>query len=134
MHFKTIIGALLLSLLLPYRVFAGQSWPELPMPPKAQVQWIAQNMRVNGAPTRVLQFESGARREEIVDYYRSHWSGGYDHAVSVHASGNTTIVGQKHGPYLMTVKIEDRAGGQSHGLLSVAQVIGVQFDRSPGPL
>jgi len=134
MNSRTIIALLLLCFVLPYRAFAGETWPELPMPPKAKVQWVAQHMRVNGAPTRVMQFQSQASREEVVDYYRAHWSGGYDHNVSVHTVDDARVVGQKHGPFLMTVTVENSEGGGSHGLLSVAQIIGVAFDRSPGPL
>jgi hypothetical protein len=134
MNRRTIIALLLVCFALPYRAFAGETWPTLPMPPKAQVQWVAQHMRVNGAPTRVMQFHSSANREEVVDYYRAHWSGGYDHNASIHTVNDATVVGQKHGPFLMTVTVEKSEGGGSHGLLSVAQIIGITFDRSPGPL
>jgi hypothetical protein len=118
----------------PARVLAAPAWPALPMPPKSDVQWVAQDMRVNGAPTRVLQFQSRASREEVVEYYRAHWTNGYDLPVSIHTHGDATVVGQKHGPYVMTVKIENSDGGKSHGLLSVAQLVGSTFDRSPGQL
>jgi hypothetical protein len=134
MNSRTIIALLFLCFVLPYRAFAGETWPTLPMPPKAKVQWVAQNMRVNGAPTRVMQFQSQASREELVEYYRAHWTGGYEHDASIHTVNDSIVVGQKHGPFLMTVTVENSEGGGSHGLLSVAQIIGVSFDRSPGPL
>jgi len=126
--------ALLAVLSAPTHVLAASAWPALPMPPKSNVQWVAQNMRVNGAPTRVLQFQSRASREEVVEYYRAHWTDGYEHPPSIHPHGDATIVGQKHGPYVMTVKIENSQGGGSHGLMSVAQLVGSTFDRSPGQL
>jgi hypothetical protein len=116
------------------RAWAVEPWPELPKPPKADVQWVAQSMRVNGVPTRVMQFQSRAGRSEIVEYYRAYWSGGYEHKPSVHALGEATVVGQMHGPYLMTVKVEDAARGASTGLISVAQVLGSKEDREPGEL
>jgi len=120
------------------RAWAVEPWPEVPLPPKADVQWVAQSMRVNGVPTRVMQFQSRADRSEITEYYRAYWSG-YPHAPSVHALGQATVVGQKHGPYLMTVKVEDAprgagGGAASCGLISVAQVIGSKGERDPGQL
>src|SRR6202011_894443 len=41
-------------------------------------------------------------------------------------------VGQRHGPYFMTVKVEDADGGASQGLISVAQVAGSKVERNPG--
>lgn len=113
-------------------VFAAQDWPEIPKPPKAQTQWIAQSMRVNGVPTRVFQFQSEASRQEVVEFYRAYWTGGYEHAPSVHPFGDATVVGQKHGPYLLTVKVMDGEKGTSRGIISEAQVVGSKIDRSPG--
>jgi hypothetical protein len=124
----------LLLLSTPPRAWAVEPWPELPLPPKADVQWVAQSMRVNGVPTRVLQFQSRASRAEIANYYRSYWTGGYPHKASVHAYADATIVGQMHGPYLMTLKVEDADHGASQGVISVAQVIGSRVDRDPGAL
>jgi len=115
---------------------AAEAWPEMPAPPKAKVQWIAQNMRVNGIPTRVWQFQSRASRQEVIAYYTAYWSGdgagGYDHKPSVHALGDATVIGQVHGPYLMNVKIEDGPKSSSKGLISVAQVLGSKPDHDPG--
>ena len=126
------VSAILIVLATAPRAWAVEPWPELPLPPKADVQWIAQSMRVNGVPTRVLQFQSRASRAEVVNYYRAYWTGGYPRKASVHVSGDATVVGQEHGPYLMTVKVEDADQGHSKGLISVAQVIGSRVDRDPG--
>jgi len=54
------------------RSWAVEPWPEVPLPPKADVQWVAQSMRVNGVPTRVMQFQSRASRGEIIEYYSAY--------------------------------------------------------------
>jgi hypothetical protein len=114
------------------RGWAVEPWPEVPLPPKADVHWVAQSMRVNGVPTRVMQFQSRASRGEIIEYYSAYWSGGYPHKASVHPLGQATVIGQMHGPYLMNVKVEDAAQGTSQGLISVAQVIGSKVERNSG--
>ena len=129
-----VLAALLILLSGSGRVFASESWPTLPMPPKASVKWIAQNMRVNGVPTRVLGFQSRVGRAEMVEYYKAHWSGSFERAPSVKDYKQSTIVAQKLGPFFMTVKVEDGPRGSSVGLISVAQIIGSRFDRSPGEL
>jgi hypothetical protein len=98
-----LLRAVSLAFLAAGSAHAAPDWPELPLPPKADVQWIAQSMRVNGMPTRVQQFQSRASRAEIVEYYRAHWMGGYPQKPSVKAVKDSTVVGQRHGPYLMTV-------------------------------
>lgn len=123
-----------IALLLIGNAHASQDWPELPMPPKADVQWIAQSMRVNGIPTRVQQFQSRASRAEVVEYYRAHWTGAYPQKPSVRVVQDSTVVGQKHGPYLMTVTVRDADRSGSEGLIAVAQVAGSKIDLDPGQL
>jgi hypothetical protein len=132
---EAVLLATLLAVLssMPEPAFAAQSWPEVAMPPKAEVQWVAASMRVNGVPTRVLQFQSRASRTEVVEYYRSYWSNGYEHEPTVRPMGpRATVLGQLHGPYLLTVKVEDGDKGTSRGLISLAQIGGSALDRSPG--
>ena len=129
-----LIATLLILLSGSGRAFASPSWPTLPVPPKADTQWIGQNMRVNGAPTRVLGFQSRASRAEVVEYYRAHWTGSFEREPSVRTYKQSTIVAQKVGAWFMTVKVEDGQRGESHGLISVAQLGGSRFDRSPGEL
>jgi hypothetical protein len=113
---------------------AAENWPDIPMPPKSATQWIAENMRVNGSPTRIMQFQSQASRQEVVAYYRSYWSGAYKLAPSVKPLDDATVVGQMHGPYLMTIQVQDADHGTSKGVLSVARVMGIKADREPGQL
>jgi len=129
-----LLGAVVSIALMAAGNAHAQDWPELPLPPKADVQWIAQSMRVNGIPTRVLQFQSRASRAEIVEYYRAHWTGAYPQKPSVRAVQDSTVVGQKHGPYLMTLSVRDAAHHGSEGLIAVAQVAGSKTDLDPGAL
>jgi hypothetical protein len=129
-----LLRAVSLAFLAAGSAHAAPDWPELPLPPKADVQWIAQSMRVNGMPTRVQQFQSRASRAEIVEYYRAHWMGGYPQKPSVKAVKDSTVVGQRHGPYLMTVTVRDAPRDGSQGLIAVAQVAGSKVDLEPGEL
>jgi len=122
------------ALLTAGSAHAAQDWPEMPLPPKADAQWIAQSMRVSGIPTRVLQFQSRASRSEVAEYYRAYWTGGYPQTPSVRLIDDSTVVGQKHGPYLMTVTVRDAEHDGSQGVIAIAQVEGSTVDREPGDL
>jgi len=113
---------------------AAEPWPQIPSPPRARVQWVGDNMRVNGVPTRIQQFQSRAGRTEVVEYYREYWSGGYPTKPSIKPLGAATVISQKHGPYFMTVKVEDGPGGASQGLISVSRMAGSRVEFNPGSL
>jgi hypothetical protein len=129
---RLIVAAMCFALLALNHVKAAEMWPEIPSPPKAHMEWISDSMRVNGVPTRVMQFQSRVSRGEIVEYYRAYWSGGYTTKPSVTPQGTAIIIAQRHGPYFMTVKVEDADGSGSRGLISVAQIAGVKIQRDPG--
>ena len=122
------------TLLVAAGARAAEPWPEIPPPPRAEVQWVGDSMRVNGVPTRVMQFQSQASRAEIVEYYRAYWTGGYPTKPSVTPLGEATVVGQAHGPYFMTVKVQDAAHGASRGLIAVSRMLGSKVERNPGEL
>ena len=113
---------------------AAEPWPHIDLPPKGDVQWVARSLRVNGVPTSILQFQSPLSQNEILDYYRSRWSGGFAHVPQVHALGDASVMSQERGSYLMTVKVEGAARGASHGLISVALLAGARADLDPAPL
>ena len=39
--------------------YGSTPWPEIPAPPKAKVEWVSDDMRVNGIPMRVQRFDPG---------------------------------------------------------------------------
>jgi len=116
------------------RAQTSEPWPTVPLPPHAKVEWVADRMKVNGIPMRLMRFESTARRSEIVAYYTAHWSGAYPTKPSVRPLAEATLVGQAHGPYYMTVKVVDRPHDASGGFISVSQVLGNRVERSAGGL
>ena len=114
---------------------ADEPWPEIPAPPKAKLEWVGDNMRVNGVPTRIMQFQSKAARAEIIEYYRSYWTGGYPIKPAIKPlSADATVISQRHGPYFMTIKVQDAANGASKGLISVARIAGARVSLDPGDL
>jgi hypothetical protein len=125
---------LLCVLLMGSRGAAAEDWPEIPAPPHSKLEWVADSMRINGVPTRVLRFDSQSTAAEVVAYYRSYWTGGYAHPPSITSLGPATVVGQRHGPFFMTVKVQATDNGKSTGLIATSQVVGIKVTRDPGEL
>jgi hypothetical protein len=124
----TVVATLISAGVSPGRAWAADPWPQMPVPPQANVQWIGESMRINGVPTRIMQFQSRASRQQIVAYYTDRWSRGYEHKPSVRDLGDSTVINQGKGPYLMTIKVADDLQRSSHGLISVARVLGSKPD------
>lgn len=130
---RSLLGAVML-LATAARALASEPWPELPLPPQSNVEWVGDSMRVNGVPMRIMHFESRAKAHDIVEYYLAYWSRGYPTKPSVRPVGAATVVGQAHGPYFMTVKVKDADHGGSAGFIAVSRLLGTKIERSPGPL
>ena len=111
-----------------------EPWPEIALPPKAKVEWVSDSMRVNGIPMRVMRFDSSVSRAEIIEYYRAQWTRGYEMKPSVEQIGDSTVIGQAHGPYFMTVKVHDGPNGSSSGLIAASQSLGNKIERDAGDL
>lgn len=127
------LPAIVLAFAVAATARAGEPWPELPAPPRAQLQWIGDSMRINGIPTRVARFESSISKQEMVEFFRAHWAGGRERpAPSISEVDGATVIGQAHGPYWLTAKVRTRGRDASEGLLSVARVMGEQTRLDPG--
>lgn len=106
-------------------------WPELPAPPKAKVEWVSDDMRLNGVPMRIQRFESEASKEEVVAYYAAYWQTSQSPAqpgktsASVTPKGPDTLVARVTGPFYSMVKVRS-AGGGSEGTISTSLLGGTE--------
>ena len=83
-------------------------WPEVPDPPRAKVAWVARDARINGLPTRIEHFESELGPDEVLAFYRAHWSqlpAGAPHAKRV---GDWQTLSTVHGPFQIVVQAQPR--------------------------
>ena len=108
-------------------------WPDIPAPPKAKVQWVSDDMRMNGVPMRIQTFESEASKEEIVAYYTAHWNvtnpptaKPNEPMAAVTNKGADTMVTRLHGPFYSMVKVKSAGLGRSEGTISTSQMLGVE--------
>jgi hypothetical protein len=135
------------SILLVSSVFAqtytksATPWPEFPEPPKAKVEWVSNDMRVNGLPMKVLHFNSQVAKAEIVAYYQAHWDIA-DKSLGLPADskikgavvsqvGKDTVIGKVHGPFYMSVKVKDQGLSGSQGTMTTSMILGVSAEINP---
>jgi len=106
-------------------------WPDIPTPPKAKVQWVSDDMRVNGIPMRVQTFNSEASKEEVVAYYTAYWKTAQTPpqpgktVAAVTPKGDDTLVARAHGPFYSMVQVRSAGPGRSSGTISTSQLLGV---------
>lgn len=62
----------LLFYLVPIAAFAGKP-PDFPPPPKAKVEWVGQDIEVNGIRTAIRAFHTDDSIEDVVKFYRREW-------------------------------------------------------------
>lgn len=109
---------------------AAAAWPTLEEPPRARAEWVAQDSRINGVPTRILRFDSELPVREVLAYYERQWAQGRGSVRPVRLAGwegVSTIQGQYH----LTVQVKPGPSGSSQGLLSVVDIQDIHRDFVP---
>jgi hypothetical protein len=108
--------------LLAARVHAVPDWPELEAPPKAHVEWVGQDMKLNGVPVQVRKFDSALDPAEILTFYRARWGTQREKKSVENQRGPWHIIGRAHGPYYLTVQVKQKPNAGSEGMLSVSML------------
>jgi hypothetical protein len=97
------------------------AWPEVPTPPRSKVEWIADNVKYNGLPMRVQRFESKVSIQELLAFYRAHWTQ-KDVLPVENKVKDWYVIGMPHGPFFMTVQVKEAAGGSTEGMIGVSSL------------
>ncbi|MEX0951970.1 MAG: hypothetical protein WDZ86_06775 [Gammaproteobacteria bacterium] len=101
-----------------------QAAPDFPAPPRAQVQWVSNNMVYNGRTMQVRSFESRLSAERVLEYYRQLWQRGeadrpgYQETDALEPWQMITRIEDEH---LLTVQVITK-GNDSSGYLSVSHL------------
>lgn len=129
-------GAYLLLVILLCSVTAlASDWPSIEAPPKATVQWVGQDMKLNGVPLRIQQFTSNVGLAEIMNYYRTMWGSQAEKKSVENALGKWQVIGKQQGNYYLSVQAEPIGLTKSRGYLTVSKLPGADHTvRSGGQL
>jgi hypothetical protein len=91
----------------------------MPVPPRAQVEWVARDATVNGLPARIEQFESELSVPEVLDYYRARWANASLGKPRETTTGPWRALSTLQGGFQLVVQARPRGTQGSTGVLSV---------------
>ena len=65
--------------------------PEFPVPHVGQVQWVAENMRMNGMPMQIKELTTEQTPQQVIAFYRQRWSDAPPYSHEYEVSGMPAI-------------------------------------------
>jgi hypothetical protein len=111
---------------------AGAAWPELEAPPQAQVEWVGEDMRLNGVAMKVQRFEVDAGVRAVIAFYRERWGSRAERRSIENELGRWTVIGKEQNGYYLTVQVRPLGPGRSEGLLAVSELPKLRATPNPG--
>tara|TARA_R110002072_G_scaffold32211_5_gene98612 strand:+ start:5282 stop:6019 length:738 start_codon:yes stop_codon:yes gene_type:complete len=118
------LGSLASLLVLSCSVFAKA--PEFPPPPDSAVEWVAQDIEMNGNRTAIRAFHSNDSIEKVVKFYRKEWrrpsEKGKPGFMETIDAAPWYIITRIEDDYLLTVQVQVQKNNKnaSWGYLSVS--------------
>lgn len=102
--------------------------PDFPPPPDASVEWVGQNMEINGIKSSVRAFHTRKSIEKVVAFYRKEWRNpvgkdmpGFMETIE---AAPWYIISRAEDGYLLTVQVQvnEKSGRGSWGYLSLGRL------------
>ena len=98
---------------------AWAGWPVIEPPPGASVEWVGDDMKLNGVPMQIRRFTSGMSVPEVMAFYRDRWKERISPVENT--VGEWSIIGRQSGDFYLTVQAKKSDRG-SEGLLGVSRL------------
>jgi len=117
-----LIGILLCLFALPMHAGA-LDWPVIESPPKSRVQWVGQDMKLNGVPMRIQQFSSGASVGEVLNYYRALWGNMAEKKSVEKTVGKRQTIGKWVGEYYLSIQVQPDGLTSSSGYMVINKMV-----------
>lgn len=121
---RVFLPRLLLGALCGFFTAASLSaseWPTIEAPPGASVQWVGDDIVLNGVPMQIKAFSSGAVPEQVLAFYRGLWGGGPRPPVE-NRVGEWSVIGRQVSDFYMTVQVKSGAETGSEGFMGVSRL------------
>lgn len=91
--------------------------PEFPVPYVGQVQWVAENMRLNGMPMQIKELTTEQTPQQVIAFYKQRWNDAPPYYHEYEVSGMPVIATLRRGCFY-TVQVKPDGRG-SKALLGV---------------
>jgi hypothetical protein len=101
----SVLSALLAGASAP----ACATWPALPIPPGVRTEQVADSLRLNGRPVRILRFDTGLPLVQLQAFYRQALG---ERRIEGAVAGEW-IVSRLEGGYLTTIRLRSGEAGTS---------------------
>ncbi len=115
--FYSRLCSLLLLTLWLNSVFALGGPPDFPPPPDAHVEWVGNNIEVNGIKSSIRSFHTRKSIERVVEFYRKEWQRpvekGKPGFMETIDAAPWYIISRIEDGYLMTVQVQVKQNDQS---------------------
>lgn len=108
-------------------VWAG--WPVIEPPPGASVEWVGDDMKLNGVPMQIRRFTSGMSVTEVMAFYRDRWKERLSPVENT--VGEWRIIGRQSGDFYLTVQAKKSDSSGSEGFLGVSRLPAVATGGGP---
>lgn len=125
---KLIRPAVLLAAVVGTAAFAQEKavpCPEFPVPHVGEVQWVAENMRMNGMPMQIKELTTEQTPQQVLAFYKQRWSDAPPYFHEYEVSGMPAIATLRKGCFY-TVQV------MAHGRGAKA-LLGVSTQPEGGP-
>lgn len=126
-------GALVLAAMSLAPQADAANWPELPDPPRAKMEWIARDARINGLPSRIERFESELSTTELLDFYNTYWTRSQPTPSRRDTRAEWKTISALSGKTQIVVQVRPRSGG-SEGIVSMVNFGDARTDFVPAGL
>jgi hypothetical protein len=98
--------------------------PEFPVPHVGQLQWVAENIRMNGVPMQIKELTTEQTPQQVIAFYKRRWSDAPPYFHEYEVAGTPVIATLRRGCFY-TVQV------QPHGRGAKA-LLGVTTKPEPG--
>ena len=129
LHYASVIALFSITQI----VLAGA--PDFPSPPGAAVEWVGQNIEVNGIKSSIRAFHSDKSIEKVVEFYRREWKRpvekGKPGFMETIDAAPWYIISRIEDNYLLTVQVQVQKNDKSAswGYLSTSPLPGNKSDK-----
>jgi len=114
--------------------------PDFPPPPNASVEWVGQNIEMNGIKSSIRAFHSSKSIEKVVEFYRREWKRptekGKPGFMETIDAAPWYIITRIEDDYLLTVQVQVQKNDESSswGYLSISPLPDISDNNSNKPI
>lgn len=97
---------------------SASAWVSVEKPPRATLEWVAQDMTYNGVPTRIRYLRTKSAPDDVLRFYREQWTEDGQRRYVENAPGPWKSISRAIDGFFVTVQVRGAADGGAEGYIS----------------